>query len=463
VTVDYTRLTRASAKLPEAAPVRMVHLGLGNFFRAHQAWYTDAAPDAGSWGIAAFTGRSASLANTLRQQQGTYTLVTRAASGPALRHIGSISAVHAAAEHQAWLRYLATPSVSLVTLTVTEAGYGRRQDGTPDLSLPGVTEDLTGLKSDLRAEVRTAPARLVAGLGARRAAGAGPLSVVPCDNLPQNGAAVRTLALALAAEVDPGLADWISNEIEFVTTMVDRITPATTEEDRQLVRTLTGLDDQAPVTTEPYSEWILAGAFPAGRPDWEAAGAIVVDDVEPYERRKLWLLNGAHSLLAYGATLRGHETVGQGMADPVVRGWVDEWWDAAARHLDQDRSSVDSYRVALVDRFSNPEVHHLLSQVAADGSQKIPARTLPVLRAELKEGRLTGGVFRVLAVWVLYLMRHGGAGDPGLDVAGLADEPIRTAVTRVLSQVAPDLAADARVTGQVTSLARTVDASDRPS
>ena len=129
--------------------------------------------------------------------------------------------------------------------------------------------------------------------------------------------------------------------------------------------------------TEPFSEWVLAGEFPGGRPAWEAAGARVVDDVEPFEQRKLWLLNGSHSLLAYAGHVRGHETVAEAIADPVVRGWVEQWWDEAAAHLTLPPSDVAAYREALLERFANPRIRHLLAQIAADGSQKIPVRILP--------------------------------------------------------------------------------------
>ncbi|MFC6345357.1 mannitol dehydrogenase family protein, partial [Nocardioides hankookensis] len=220
--------------------------------------------------------------------------------------------------------------------------------------------------------------------------GTGALSLVPCDNLPHNGEVLRAAVRELATE--PGLASWIDDHVDFVTTMVDRITPATTDADRAEVREATGFDDLAPVVTEPYSEWVLSGAFPAGRPAWDAT---FVDDVAPYEQRKLWLLNGAHSLLAYAGLLRGHETVEQAIGDPVLHGWVEEWWDEASRRLPQDPAETRAYRAALLERFANPAIRHLLTQIAMDGPQKIPARILPSLRAERAAGRLPTGSTRV--------------------------------------------------------------------
>ena len=169
------------------------------------------------------------------------------------------------------------------------------------------------------------------------------------------------------------------------TTMVDRITPRITPDDLRTVERATGAEDHAPVVTEPFSEWVIAGEFPGGRPRWDAAGATLTADAAPFERRKLWLLNGGHSLLAYAGSLRGHATVAEAMADATCRAWLEGWWDEAAAHLDLD---AGDYRAALLERFENPRIQHRLAQIAADGSQKLPVRVLPVLRAERAAGRL---------------------------------------------------------------------------
>jgi fructuronate reductase len=173
-----------------------------------------------------------------------------------------------------------------------------------------------------------------------------------------------------------------------------------------------GVDDPATVPTEPFTEWVLAGAFPGGRPAWETAGATLVDDVRPFEQRKLWLLNGSHSLMAYAASALGHETVADAIADPEVRSWVEEWWDAAAPHLSLPAEDVDTYRQALLDRYSNASIRHLLAQIAADGSQKIPIRAVPVVQAELALGRVNRGALRLVAAWIAHLR---GAGAPVTD------------------------------------------------
>lgn len=420
VTTPVQTLSRAAHGRP-AAPVRIVHLGVGNFFRAHQAWYTEHAPDAGSWGIAAFTGRSAAIADALRPQEGLYTLITRGAHGDEFEVISSLSAVHAADEHAALLGYFRSPALAVVTLTVTEAGYRRGADGGLDLADPAVAADLAALREAYDAPVTTAPARIVAGLLARRAAGLGPLAIVSCDNLSGNGEVLARVVGDFAAQVDASLPRWLADHVAFGTTMVDRITPATTDEHRAAVRAALGVADAAPVPTEPFAEWVIQGEFPAGRPAWDAAGARIVDDVEPFERRKLALLNGSHSLLAYAATILGHETVADAIADPRCQAWVEQWWDEACSHLPLPGAELLAYREALLDRYRNPNIRHALAQIASDGSLKLPVRIVPTLRAELAAGRVPEGAARAVAAWVLHLR---GLGAPVKDVNDAAVLPL---------------------------------------
>ncbi|NUR16920.1 MAG: mannitol dehydrogenase family protein, partial [Dermatophilaceae bacterium] len=251
-----------------------------------------------------------------------------------------------------------------------------------------------------------------------------------------------------------------ADNVSFVTTMVDRITPRTTDDDRAVVRELTGFDDVAVVPTEPFSEWVLAGDFPGGRPAWDAAGALVVDDVRPFERRKLWLLNGSHSLMAYAASILGHETVADAITDPVVRSWVEEWWDAAGPHLDLPADDVTAYRGALLDRYRNPGIRHLLAQIAADGSQKVPIRAVPVIRAELERGVAAPGATRLVAAWVAHLR---GLGAPVTDaradeVTALATGTVEEAVRHTLAWLDLD---DERLVAVVTQQVHDLEARSR--
>jgi fructuronate reductase len=432
------RLSRALPGTPPAAPVRIVHLGLGNFHRAHQAWYTSRAGDGADWGIAAFTGRRPDAADALAPQDGLSTLITRASDGDAFELVGSLTAVHAAGDHDAYLDYLRRPEVAVVTITVTEQGYladpSRRLRQTDD-----VASDIAALRADRQAVVSTLPGRLVAGLAARRAAGAGPITVLSCDNLPENGEVAASVVTQLAEAVDPALAEWIGEQVDFASSMVDRITPATTDADRTLVAERCGYVDASPVATEPFHEWVMSGRFPAGRPRWEDAGARIVDDVTPFEQRKLWLLNGSHSLLAYAGSIRGHASIDEAIADPACRRWVEALWDEAAPHLPLPADDVAAYRSALLDRYANSRIRHRLAQIVADGSTTVVVRTVPVIRAERAAGRVPLGCATVLAAWILHLRGQGAPlNDPGaepyLALVAAADEQ---AVRSALDSLAP--------------------------
>ena len=450
------RLSRSAGRGGAAAPVRAVHLGLGNFFRAHQAAYTEQAPDRAEWGFAAYSGRRAAAPEDLAGQDGLYSLVVRSADEDRVDVVSSLTRVHGAAEHDQWLRDLATPEVALLTVTVTEAGYLLGANRSLDLADQQVRDDIRTLRDDITARVRSAPGRLVAGLAARRRADAGPLAVVPCDNLPGNGPVVTRVLEEMARAVDPALAAWIGDSVSVVSTVVDRITPRPGDDLQEVVRSAIGFEDRSPVVTEPFSEWLLAGSFPAGRPDWEAAGAGMVDDVTPFEQRKLWLLNGAHSLLAYAAPVRGHRTVAEAIQDQTCLGWVQDWWDEAVAHLDLPTRDLDDYRDALTDRFANHRIEHQLAQIAADGSLKLPVRILPVLRAERSGGQMPRGATRALAGWVAHLRADDSeVQDPRAgDLVAMAAGELSEAVPRILAVLDPELADDTDLVETLAEQAR---------
>jgi fructuronate reductase len=345
--------------------VRIVHFGVGSFARSHQAWYT--ASTGGDWGIAGHRGR---VLGALAGQGYRYGMIVR---GPETDSVTALDSIVATAD----VASLANPEVALVTLTITEAGY---RPGEP------------------------APAELVDGLRQRRSAGAGPIAIVPCDNLPSNGRVIREAILALA---EPELASWIDDSVSFVSTMVDRITPATTEADQAIASEALGWRDSVPVVTEPFTEWVLQGSFPGGRPAWENAGAEFVDDVTPYEDRKLWMLNGAHSLLAYRGLELGCQTVFEAYADPGLRAEVEQLWGEAREVLALDSESVDAWLAALRIRWANPRLEHRLEQIALGGEQKIAARIFTVDEARRRAGLPIGtaGV-ETVAAWQRYEQRR---------------------------------------------------------
>jgi len=358
-------------------PVRIVHLGLGNFFRAHAAWYTERADPCGEWGIAGFTGRTVDAAEVLTAQDDLYTLVER---GPLSDHysvIGALSLTRDGTDQHALSDSVASAATVIITATITEAGYVPA-----DIDPQGV------------------PARLAIALAARKNAGGGPLAVVSCDNLPRNGEVLRQ---AIVAGQSEELTAWIATNVSFVSTSVDRITPRATKQDVEEVRRSQGYVDRAPVITEPYSAWVLSGAFPAGRPRWEDAGAIFVEDLDGYVLRKLWLLNGAHSLLAYAGRLRGHSTVSGAIQDQIVRSWVEEFWRTGAALLPDPTDAVH-YTVELQARFSNPRIVHKLDQIATDGVIKLRTRILPMIVAADAAGLATSSLLRVICSWIADVM-----------------------------------------------------------
>lgn len=433
----------APARSRPRSRVRIVHLGLGAFHRAHQAWYLEriqrAAP--GDWGIEAYTGRGPAAATALAAQDGVYTLVTRAAEGDTFTTIESIVSAISGAEDEAWNARLGHPDTAIITLTVTEAGYRLAPGGGLDLADPEVAADLRLLGSGEPGAPVTAPGKLVRGLRARREAGAGPLAILSCDNLAGNGEVTRAVVTELAAAVDPALAAWITQNVSFISSMVDRITPATTAEDRATVLAETGHHDAMPVVTEPFSEWILAGVFPAGSPDWASVGVREVTDIDPYERRKLWLLNAAHSLLAYAGLPRGHHTVDEAFADPVLAGRVETLWAEAAEVLPLDAAEIAAATAALRTRFANPRIRHHLEQIARGGAHKLPPRVFDLMRARRAAGlEPAREAPRIALDWLAYL---GRADTPGSEGDILSGTPTSEHLYRVL---APDLAPTATPT-----------------
>ena len=405
--------TTAGERTGSVPPVRMVHLGLGAFHRAHQAWFTQhAETDAAhpEWGIAAFTGRSSRAADDLTAQDGLYILVERSAEGDAFELMSSVVEANPASDSPRLVALLSDADVAVVTLTVTEAGYHLDPSGRLDTDDEAVSSDVAALKKALpepaaAPELRTAAGRLVLGLDRRiRSLGdRSGIAVVSCDNMADNATAVRNAVLGMARACQDGLAERLDEAVSWVGTSVDRITPATTQDLRREVAEETGYDDVAPVVAEPFRSWVLAGEFPAGRPAWENAGAEFVEDLEPFERRKLWLLNGTHSYMAYAGQTAGHRSVAEAIADPEILQGVEDFWDEAARHLTDPRLDIPAYRESLLARYRNPRIHHLLAQIGKDGAQKMRIRAVPVYEAERASGRTGAAAARSIRAWIDWL------------------------------------------------------------
>jgi fructuronate reductase len=430
---EFARRMGEEAAAP--APVRIIHLGLGHFFRAHQAWYTAHASDAAQWGIAAFTGRSSASADALTRQDGLFTLVERGPDTDRLEVVTSVVEAVAGQDVERLDAFARDPQVAIITLTVTESGYRLTSAGLPDLDDGDVRADLDALRSD-RPAASTILGRLTTVFRARRDADAGPIAIVPCDNIPGNGDLVARGVTAYAELADPALAAWITANVSFVSTSVDRITPHS-DEVPAVVPDAGWLDDLT-VITEPFSDWVLAGEFPAGRPDWESAGARFVDDIEPWENRKLWLLNGAHSLLTFAGIPRGLHTVAEAIADPECRALVESFWEEAVACLPQGTEHA-GYRSQLIERFANPRIVHRLAQIAAEATTKVEFRFAAVAERSIDAGRDASASARALATWIAWLRTDPGAVDVRADAVATA-QASGDPVPALIGLVSPKLA-----------------------
>lgn len=425
----------------------IVHFGPGAFHRAHQAAYVDRLLDRDPrWGIAAVSLRTPATVDALKAQQGLYTLAVIDRE-PGMRILAAHSDAIGPGEGAQLRKLLADPAVRIATSTVTEKGYCLAGDGTLDLAHPDVVHDLAR-----PAEPASVIGWIVAGLADRRAAGTPPFAMLCCDNMTGNGAKLRAACAALARANDPGLADWIAEEVAFPDSMVDSITPASDAAFLAKVEEALGVEDRAAVQRERFTQWVLERFDLPGGPDLAAAGVTLTGDVRGYEQAKLRILNGAHSTLAYVGLALGHETVFEAMSDPRLAGFVTRLVhrDIAASLKPVEGLDVTAYADAVLDRFRNPAIRHLLSQIAWDGSQKLPYRLLDTIGEGLAAGRPIERLAVPIAAWIAFLRRKAEAGetitDPLADrlaAAAVSADPL--AATLALHQVFPErLAGDTR-------------------
>jgi fructuronate reductase len=411
----------------------ILHLGLGAFHRAHQAVYTEdaVAVAGGDWGIVGVAPRRRQLIDMLAAQDGLFSVTQRDGTGAATRVVGSLAAVrHAPSDPGRVVALLADPRIRTVTLTVTEKAY-RLDPATGRLRADeALRAELAG-----RADPATIPGLLVAGLSARCRADAGPVALVSCDNLPANGRRLQSAvsqALELAGAGGGAVIDWVRENVSFPRTMVDRIVPATTTATLAEAQAALGVVDLAAVVAEPFRQWVIEDDFPAGRPGWEAAGAILTHDAGPYERLKLRCLNGVHSALAYLGALAGCETIAEALQVPGLPEMLARFIaEEVAPSVDPpDGVVVAEYGRSVLERFANPAIEHRTRQVAMDGSQKLPQRILHTMAARRAAGAAPRWAALIVAAWMRFVAGYDDEGrslplrDP------LAGE-IRTALARI--------------------------------
>lgn len=373
---------------------KIVHIGLGAFFKAHQAWYTFRSDYGKEWQIIAFTGRSPAAAVELQEHEFKYSLLTRGPESDSLEIINSITEAYDISDVAMINKYIADKDVALVTLTITESAYNLQPNGPI--------------------------AKLFGGLKARFLAGAAPIAIVPCDNLMQNGALVRNLITNLSENESGNFKSYLNEKVSVVSTSVDRITPKSEIENT--------------VVTEPYTSWVLQGDFPLGRPNWESAGAQFVSEVAPFERRKLWLLNGAHSYLAYAGILSGYKTVAEAIGDPEIRLNMEAFWREASENLTNPNLNLEKYKSDLLERFSNARIEHKLSQIAIDGSLKLKERVVPVILGQIAANRAISASTLIIANWIQFI-----SNTDYVDANKVSLDPIIGDSKRIIQYLSPEL------------------------
>jgi fructuronate reductase len=384
--------------------------GPGAFHRAHQADVFDhlLARDP-RWAVCAVSLKTPGVRDALTPQDGLYTLVELDRQ-VRYRIIGALKQVLVAPDApEVVFGHMASPGVGVVTLTVTEKGYCLTGAGALDL-------DHADIRRDIARPLVPASAIgwLVEGLRRRMAAGAGPISVISCDNLTDNGRKLGAAVVALAAaQGDQPLADWIAQTVAFPNTMVDSITPATDDALRARAAEHLGLEDAWPIQRERFTQWVIEDRLAPGAPDLASVGVTLTSDVRSYEQAKLRLLNGPHSSLAYLGSLAGLETVSQAMGHSALSGFVERLMleDIIPTLKAAPGQDLIGYAQAVLERFRNPEIRHRLGQIAWDGSQKLPFRLLGTIADALAAGRSVERLCAPIAGWIGFVVEKARSGE----------------------------------------------------
>jgi fructuronate reductase len=441
----------------------IVHFGPGAFHRAHQAAFVDRVLDRDPrWGIAAVSLRSGGTTDALKAQDGLYTLAVLDRE-PSTRIVAAHSDAIGPGEGARLRALLASPQLRIATSTVTEKGYCLGADGTLDMNHPDIVHDRTRPP-----EPASVIGWIVAGLADRRAAGVPPFAMLCCDNMTGNGAKLRAACVALAGQWDTGLADWIGAEVAFPDSMVDSITPASDAAFLARIAAALGVEDRAAVQRESFTQWVLQRFDMADGPDLAAAGVTLTGDVRGYEQAKLRILNGSHSSLAYIGLMLGHATVFEAMSDPALGAFVTRLahQDIAASLGPVEGLDLAGYADAVLDRFRNPAIRHLLAQIAWDGSQKLPYRLLDTTAAALDAGRPIDRLALPVAAWIAFLAARARAGEAITDplahtlaAAATSDAPV-DAVLALRTVFAARIAEDARYHAAVAQAFSRIEAGD---
>jgi len=383
----------------------IVHFGLGNFHRAHQAVYLDRLMNLGKGHDFAIIGAGvmpsdARMREVLAAQDWLYTVVEQSAGASQARVIGAMIDYPPAADATAIVARLADPAIRIASLTITEGGYFiDAQTGHFDPTHPAIAEDGRN-----PAAPRTVFGMLVAGLRARRRAGIPPFTVMCCDNIPHNGHVTREAVVETARLSDPELAEWIAANVAFPNGMVDRITPATSDRERRMIREDFGVEDESPVFAEDFIQWVLEDNFPQGRPALEEVGVEFVEDVTPWELMKIRILNGGHAVIAYPSGLMDIHFVHEGMENPLVRAFLDkiEAEEIIPVVPPVPGTDLHGYYQKVAERCANPKIGDTIRRLCLDGSNRQPKFIIPTIADRLAQGLGVEGLALESALWCRY-------------------------------------------------------------
>lgn len=388
-----------------APEIGIVHLGSGAFFRGHQAWYTHQAMQnhGGNWGISAVSMRSSGVSEALTEQNGLYSLA-ELDTNTSFQIIGSINEVLVAkTQYQNVVERLTSPSTQFVTLTITEKGYCLNSQGQLDLNNNDIIQDMTEASNSV-----SAIGLLVEALKIRWEAGHKCLCIISCDNITDNGKKLKAALIQFANLTNPEFSTWLQDHLICPCTMVDSITPATDDALRTTIANEIKVKDNWPIKRESFVQWVVEDILPVERPAWDKVGVILTKDVAGFENAKLRLLNCPHSSLAYLGVLMGIETVFDAMQDVSLVQHIEKMIDseiipsfAAPKEL-----NATKYSREILDRFRNPAICHLLSQIAWDGSQKLPMRVIPIIEQNIKDGRSISLLCMSLSSWFLFIRKR---------------------------------------------------------
>ena len=384
----------------------IVHIGLGNFHRAHMAVYLDdlfALGESHDWAIlgAGVRAGDARMREAMLAQDCLSTIIELDPSGRSARRVGAMTGFIAVQDDNAALiAAMADPTIRIVSLTVTEGGYFvNSATGLFDPTAPDIVADAAN-----PAQPVTAFGAILAALKARKMAGVAPFTVMSCDNLPGNGHVTQSAVVGLARLSDPDLAAWVDAAVAFPNGMVDRITPATGPREKAMAADFGLSDDPVPVTCESFRQWVLEDKFPSGRPALEKVGVTFTNDVHAFEAMKIRILNGGHAIIAYPGGLKGIEFVHEAMADPTIRAFLDAVETREILPIVPPVPGVrlTDYKAKIVERFSNPEVADTERRLCFDGTNRQPKFILPSIRDNLAAGGTADGLMLVSAMWCRY-------------------------------------------------------------